>query len=161
MGNIDDVKAPEIAPVDGENDSKEQEPAMPELPDGIGLGYEDIQKMLAMKHNTSLSADDPILMMVSVCNVFLEELQKLHEKHNDAVKNIMADQSSKYITGVKNTTDALAKTLADTSVDAIKNIFDSHAAALKANNKNSRWCAAIIGISALVNVAIMALAVWM
>lgn len=84
---------------------------MPELPDGIGLSYEDVQKMLAMKHNTSLSLDDPVLMMVSVCNVFLEELQKLHKRHNDAVKNIMVDQTGKYITGVKNTTDALAKTL--------------------------------------------------
>lgn len=83
MKNIDDAKAVETPVTDGENDSKEQEPAMPELPDGIGLGYEDVQKMLAMKHNTSISTDDPILMMVSVCNVFLGELQKLHKRQSN------------------------------------------------------------------------------
>lgn len=162
MADFDEErKAAKDAAENDKDDSKEIEPAMPELPDGIGLGYEDIQKMLVMKHGgMSVSLDDPILMMVSVCNAFLGELQKLHIKHNKAVTKIMSDQSGKYISGVKETTETLAKTLADNSVLTIKSIFDSHASDLKANNKNAQWCAAIIGASALVNVVIMAMAVW-
>ena len=72
----------------------------------------------------------------------------------------MADQSAKYITGVKATTDALSKTLAENSVEAIRVIFNTHGAALNANRINARWCAGIIAVSALANVAVMALKAW-
>lgn len=134
--------------------------AGPPLPDGLGLDYEDVRKMLSIKHETILGKDEPILMMVTLCNVFLGELEKLHKRHNEAVTRIMSDQSRKYIDGVKATTEALSQTLADTSIEAIRKIFDSHAAELNANRLNSRWCAAIIAVSALVNVAILAFGFW-
>jgi len=98
--------------------------------------------------------------MVTLCNVFLGELEKNHKRHNEAVTKIMADQSAKYIAGVKATTDALSKTLAENSVEAIRAIFNSHAEALSANKLNARWCAAIIGVSALANIIVMALKGW-
>jgi hypothetical protein len=176
MENIDEITAAEYAADEAEaagrgnglDKEKEAEPAasaqadhsMPQLPDGIGLDYEEIRMMLSKKHETMLGNDEPIMMMVTLSNVLLGELEKVHKKHNEAVTKIMAEQSAKYIAGVKNTTDALSKTLAENSVDAIRNIFNAHGKALNANKINSRWCAAIIGISALANVVTMALTVW-
>lgn len=141
---------------------KASEPAskMPALPEGIGLGYEDVRKLLAMKHDIVFSIDDPMMMLVTLCNVFLGELEKLHHRHNDAVTKIMGDQSKKYIDGVKATTDSLSQTLADTSIEAIRKIFNAHATELNTNRLNSRWCAAIIAASALVNVAVLAFGFW-
>ena len=166
MDNIDEIMEEEFATDFGEGDSKEElsatleDEAMPQLPDGIGLDYEELRLMLSKKHGTMLGRDEPIMMMVTLCNVLLGELQKLHDRHNGAVTKIMAEQSAKYIAGVKTTTDTLSQTLADTSVEAIKSIFDSHAHALTSNKINSRWCAAVIGLSALANIAVMALKVW-
>jgi hypothetical protein len=134
--------------------------AMPQLPDGIGLEYDELRKMLAVKHETSVSKDDPILMMVTICNVFLGELEKLHKRHNEAVTKIMTDQSAKYISGVKATTDALSQTLAENSVEAVREIFNAHATALNSNKINARWCAGIMAVAALVNVAAMAFKAW-
>lgn len=141
--------------------------AVPLLPEGIGMDYEDVRKLLSMKHETMLGKDEPIMMMVTLCNVFLGQLEKLHQRHNEAVTKIMSDQSKKYIDSVKVTTDALGQTLTENSVEAIRNIFHSHTDALKshaaelnANRLNSRWCAAIIAVSALANAAVLAFGFW-
>lgn len=172
MPSVEEIMAAEFAAEEAENFSKGNgmnqadsddspaDEAMPHLPDGIGLDYDDVRKMLAIKHNTTVSLDDPILMIVTICNVFLGQLEKVNQRHNGAVTKIMADQSAKYITGVKNTTDALGKTLAENSVDAIRDIFNSHAASLNSNKINARWCTGIMAVAALVNVAVMAFKVW-
>ena len=128
-----------------------------QLSDELGLKYEDIKNLLAMKHDTILSLDDPILMMVTIMNAYLSELEKLHSNHNKAVTKIMTSQTAGYISGVKETTDALSKTLADASVEAIHKIFDSHTKALHLTRINGWWCTAIITVSVLANVAMLAL----
>lgn len=171
MDSIDEIMAAEFAEEEAaqegngldeqaESSGNQVSEAMPHLPDGLGLDYEDVRMMLAKKHETNISKDDPIMMMVTIINAFLGELEKVTNRHNTAVTKIMADQSAKYIAGVKATTDALSKTLAENSVDAIKSIFDTHSDALKASKINARWCAGIIAVSALANVAIMALKAW-
>jgi hypothetical protein len=134
--------------------------AMPQLPDDFGLDYDDIRGMLAQKHGTAVGLDDPLMMVVSLMNVFLGELEKVNKRHNEAVTKIMADQTGQYIAGVKATTDDLGKVLADNSVEAIRRIFNSHDRALNAHTNNAKWCAAIMAITGLVNVAALALRAW-
>jgi len=133
------------------------EEAMPQLPNGIGLDYDDIRAMLAQKNGAAVGQDDPLMMIVTICNVFLGEQEKVNKRHNEALTKIMADQTSKYLAGVKATTDDLGKVLADNSVEAIRNIFNSHSRALNANSNNAKWCAAIMAITGLVNVVCLAL----
>jgi len=172
MDNIDAIMAEEFA---AEKNSKKEnirdedsdnsgladtDEPLPQLPDGIGLDFEDVRMMLSKKHGIMLGREEPIMMMVTLCNVLLGELEKVHKNHNEAVTKIMSDQSAKYIVGVKATTDALSKTLAENSVEAIRNIFQSQAAALNTNKINARWCAAVVGVSALANIVVMAFSVW-
>jgi hypothetical protein len=143
----------------GAEDGPGQE-AMPELPDGIGMDPETVRLMLVAKFNTMVGKNDPLLMMVTILNVFLAELEKINNNHNGAVTKIMSDQSAQYITGVKQTTDALGKVLAENTIDAIQGTFNSHTQSLNINTNNAMWCAGIMAISALVNVALMAIRMW-
>ena len=129
----------------------------PELPDGIGIDLDDIAVMLAMKHDTSVSRDDPVLMLVSICNSFLGEVEKLHKKHNEALTQIITARTQEYIAGVQETTDAFSKTISDASIEGIRQIFEEHASALQASKWNARWCALIVAVSALANVWMLAL----
>jgi len=129
----------------------------PELPDGVGLSYEDIALLLAMKHKTTVGVDDPILMLVTICNAFLNETKTLHGRHNDALSKIIAGKTQEYISGVKQTTDAFTQTLADASIEGVRQIFKEHAASLQKHQGNTRWCALIVAISALANIAVLAL----
>lgn len=130
---------------------------LPELPDGIGLSYNDIVSILRSKHKSHIDVTEPTLMLVTVCNVFLGELLKLHKRHNEALSTIIAGKTQEYITGVKQTTDAFTQTLADASVEGVRRIFEDHAAVLQAHQGNTRWCALIVAISALANLAVLAL----
>lgn len=128
-----------------------------EPPDGIGKTLEDIRIMLAAKHDTSVSKDDPILMMVSIFNAYLEEMEKLHGRHNQALTAIISAKTAEYISGVKETTDALTRTLSEASVESVRLIFEAHGAALHSHKLNTRWCAAIVALSAVINVAVFIL----
>ncbi len=175
MPTIDEIMAVDFEAEEAEifqkdddqaEESRPADEAMPHLPDGIGLDFEDVRMMISKKHNLMLGHDEPILMELTLLNAHLGEMEKLHKRHNEAVTKIMADQSAKYIAGVveqshqfvagvKNSTDALGKALAASSVDTIRDIFNSHATALNSNRNNARWCAAIMAVAALVNVAAM------
>ena len=161
--NEEDYGIPVDKLIDGnedfESDSAEAAGGEPrsDLPDGVGLSYEDIGLLLAMKHKAVIEDDEPILMMVTVCNAFLNEVSTLHKRHNDALSKIIAGKTQEYISGVKETTDAFTKTLADASVEGVRQIFKEHAATLQAHQGNTRWCALIVAISALANIAVLAL----
>ncbi len=140
-----------------EEGMENREEHQPELPSGYGISLEDIAVLLAMKHDTSVRKDDPVLMLVTICNSFLGAVQSLYQKHNTALSSILTARTKEYISGVKNTTDALSKTLSDASVEAIRTIFDEHAFALQASKRNARWCALIVAASTVANIITLAL----
>ncbi len=129
----------------------------PYLPDGVGIELEDVKKMVATLHDYVLRKDDPLLVTVTVLNAFIGEVEKLHARHNNALTQVMTSQMDKYISGVKKTTDSLGEVLANTSVEAIRNIFRQHDTAIQRGTANAWWCAAIVAISALINVAVFLL----
>ena len=148
------IEALQRGEIPSERRQKEPEP---ELPDGIGIDLDDIAVMLALKHDTTLSRDDPVLMLVSICNSFLGATKKLHDQHNEALTQIITARTKEYIAGVQKTTDAFSKTLSDASVEGIRKIFEEHASAIHASKWNARWCALIVAVSALANIWILAL----
>lgn len=158
--DYDDIQAAE----EEEFDSREEEAdddfvddSETYLPDGIGIELGDVKKMVATLHDTILRKDDPLLMVVTVLNAFIGEVEKLHERHNAALTRVMTSQMEKYVSGVKKTTDSLGNVLAHTSVDAIRKIFKEHDAAIQRGSSAAWWCAAIVTVSALVNAAIFVL----
>jgi uncharacterized protein YaaW (UPF0174 family) len=129
----------------------------PAVPDGIGLDLESVRTLLAQKHATVVAPDDPVLMLVTLQNAFLAEYEKLLDRHNKALTAILADKTDGYVAEVLTATKGLAKDFSTASVENIRTILQGHIAALTAFRQNLTWLAAIVTVSALVNVTVFAL----
>lgn len=132
-------------------------PPMPQLPDGIGLDFDQVAQLLAEKCKTVVSPDDPILMLVTLLNAFLIEENKLMERHKDALTNVLAAKTDKFVAAVEIVAADLGRTLSTSTLDAMKNIFIEHNKELASHKANLRWLSAITVISALVNVGVFLL----
>lgn len=140
-----------------EQESKPEIPNMPLLPDGIGLTLDEVRSLLATKNSITVSPDDPILMMVTLLNAFLSEEEKLLDRHRKALTSILTDKTDNYVTAVEQTTASLSESISNSSVHEIKKIFQENGATMNRFRSNMVWLAAIVGISALVNVAVFVL----
>jgi hypothetical protein len=133
---------------------KSNSPPMSELPNGIGLTIDGVRYLLATKNSVSVSPDDPILMMVTLLNAFLTEEEKLMDRHRKALTSILADRTDHYVQAVEQTTANLGESLSSSSLSEIKKIYVEHDGTMNRFRSSITWLAAIIGTSALVNVAV-------
>lgn len=129
----------------------------PALPDGIGLTLDDVRALLAKEHETIVPKDDPMLMIVTLLNAYLDEVDKLHARHGKALAALMAGKTDAYVKGVQGATDALAAQLSASSVEGIRKVFAEHAGQLQSLKSGMWYAAAIVAVSALVNVAVFVL----
>lgn len=130
--------------------------SMPELPDGRGLSFDEVRETLAAQHQTIVSVDDPILMVVTLLNAFLAEEDKLLDRHNKALTRILAVRTEGYVQAVEKTTATLGASLSAASLESITRIFAMNGQKMDRFRSNLTWLAAIAGTSALVNVAAFA-----
>ena len=138
----------------------EKEP-MAFLSDGIGLSYAEITEELARKSKTIVSPDDPILMMVPLCNAFLAEESKLMERHKKALAQVMAGKTDRFVQSVQKAVDELGQTLTSATVQSLQAAFTEQREtmaqqrqAMQQHRSNIFWLSAIAATSALVNVAV-------
>ncbi|GFH63358.1 MAG: hypothetical protein ZNDK_1129 [Candidatus Desulfovibrio kirbyi] len=129
----------------------------PILPDGIGLSLEQAKALIAKDNGVVLSSDEPALMGITICNAYLIEVQKLHERHSKGLAKLMAEKTDAYVSGVNTAIAQLSESLSAASVEGIRKIFDDHAARLHAFKNTATWATAIIAVSALFNVAVFIL----
>ena len=137
--------APDAAPAEAEKE--------PLLPDGIGLSIEKVRDLLVKVHDSKVSLDDPVLMVVTMLNAYLGQVQGLHTKHEAGLSRLMADKTDDYVRGVKEAVSLLSESLSSASVEGIKAIFAEHDTRLKAFKSNLSWLGAITACSAIINVA--------
>lgn len=125
----------------------------PLLADGIGLSIETVRDLLVKVHDSKVSLDDPVLMVVTMLNAYLGQVEGLHKKHEAGLSRLMAEKTDEYVKGVKEAVSLLSESLSSASVEGIKAIFNEHDTRLKAFKSNLSWLGAITACSALVNVA--------
>ena len=138
----------------------EQEP-MAFLSDGIGLSYAEIADELARKSKAIVAQDDPIMMMVPLCNAFLAEESKLLERHKKALAQVMAVKTDTFVQSVQKTVEELGQTLTSATVQSLRTAFTEHReamriheTALQQHRSNIFWLSAIAVVSGLINVAV-------
>lgn len=124
----------------------------PLLPDGIGLSIESVRDLLVKIHDCKVSLDDPVLMVVTMLNAYLGEVQTLQKRHEAGLSRLMTDKTDDYMKGVKEAVKALQEGLSSASVEGIKAVFNEHDSRLKAFKSNLSWLAAITACSAIINV---------
>lgn len=127
------------------------------LPNGIGLSLEQVRALLAKTHETVVDKSDPILMVVTILNAHLVEVEKLQTRHKEGLGKLMADKTDAYVSGVTAAVSQLTDSLSSASVQGIRKVFDDHAAKLQIFKNNTTWLAAIVAVSALLNVAVFVL----
>ena len=137
------------------------EPQKPEpqpiLPDGIGFTLEQAKALLAKDHKMILANDEPALMGITICNAYLTELEKLHTRHKEGLGRLMADKTDAYVSGVQAAVGQFTDSLSSASVEGVRKVFDDHAARLQSFKNSTTWLAAIVAVSALLNVAVFVL----
>lgn len=131
-----------------QNDAKAASKPKPALPDGRGLKYADIRAMLAEKHGVGVTLDDPILMLVSILNVYLGEFQDAHQAYNKALGDILADRTQEHIAKVQETAEQLEKAVSETSINAVKAVFMAHDASLRRHNICMLWLTGVMVLAA-------------
>ena len=70
---------------------------------------------------------------------------------------LMSDKTDAYISGVATAVAQLTDSLSSASVEGIRKVFDDHAARLQVFKNSTIWLAAIVAVSALLNVAVFVL----
>lgn len=147
---------------DNENMEQSEIPAVPPKPedavsDGIGLTLEQVQGLLAKTHKKVVDYHDPILMVVTMLNAHLAEVEKLQTRHKEGLGRLMADKTDVYVSGVQAAVGQLTDSLSSASVEGVRKVFDDHAARLQPFKNSTTWLAAIVAVSALLNVAVFVL----
>lgn len=127
------------------------------LPDGIGLTLAQAKALVAEHNKTVIADDEPALIELTILNAFLDELEKLQARHKEGLGRLMADKTDAYVSGVATAVGQLTDSLSSASVEGIRKVFDDHAARLQAFKNSTTWLAAIVAVSALLNVAVFAL----
>ena len=147
---------------DTESIEQSEVPAVPPkpedaVPDGIGLTLEQVQALLAKTHKKVVDYHDPILMVVTMLNAHLTEVEKLHTRHKEGLGRLMADKTDDYVSGVQAAVGQLTDSLSSASVEGVRKVFDDHATRLQSFKNSTTWLAAIMAVSALLNVAVFVL----
>ena len=124
-----------------------------EMP-GVGMSLKAVGDLLATTHNTIVPKDDAILMIATLLNAYLGEVQKLHTRHETGLAKLMAEKTQAYVAGVNAAVEQLSTSLSSASVEGIRKIFDAHAASLNTFKNALAWATAIISLSALLNAAV-------
>jgi hypothetical protein len=131
--------------------------AQDEGQDKTGMSLEEVRTLLSRAHNVAIPDNDPLLMIVTILNAYLNEVQKLHVRHEKGLSRLMAEKTDAYVSSVNVAVDRLAASLSSASVEGIRKIFEDHAARLNAFRYAVHWAAAIVAVSALLNVAVFIL----
>jgi len=125
-----------------------------ESQDKIGMSLEETRRLLSKTHNAAIPENDPLLMIVTILNAYLGEVQKLHARHEAGLTRIMVEKTDAYVSRVNGAVDQLSTSLSSASVEGVRNVFNDHAATLHSFRNAVYWAAAIVSVSALLNVAL-------
>ena len=143
------VLAPENRPGSAPKSKPE---APPVLPDGKGLKLEQVRALLLNVHNQPVSLDDPLLMVVTICNAFLGEVEALHQRHEAGLSRLMADKAGSYVGDITKAVDKLSAGLSSASAEGMKATAGELERRLSVFRNSLAWLAAIVCVSALTNV---------
>ncbi|SDF34214.1 hypothetical protein [Desulfovibrio legallii] len=135
------------------------EPAVSQqaLPDGFGLSVEDVRALLAKKHEMAVPKDDPLLMMVTIQNAFLEAQTQLQKKHEKALAAFMSEQTAAYVKGVEESMADVSKTLSGVTLEGLQQASSGFVSSLTGFKTSLYLCTAVMALSALINVAVFVL----
>jgi hypothetical protein len=122
------------------------------IPSGFGFNREELRRLFVDMHGNSVSKDDPIFMVATLCESLHAEIEKLLEKYKEAYKNVLSKSTNKYIDDVQNITNDFQNLLKQPYVELIQQIFTENAATLQNHTRDMKWCSLIMALSVFFNI---------
>ena len=121
-------------------------PAQPVLSDdGLGLSLEEVRDLLAMKHQSVVGIDDPILMMVTMNNAFISQQEKLFCNHREALKSFMSAELNNFTSA----TDKIMEEIKSVTASAVVEEAQLQLERVTKLRRDMIWMSAVSFISAL------------
>lgn len=120
----------------------------------FGLSFKEVRSLVAKEHDVLLPENDALLMEVTILNAWLTEMEKVHKRHENALNRVMSERTNTYVAGVQDSVSSLTKELSTASIDGFKKVVQEQLSGLKSFQLNVFWAAAIVALSALVNVTV-------
>ena len=124
---------------------------------GVGLTLEQIRSVVSKAHDVMLPKDDATLMIATILNAYLTEVERLQTRHEKGLTRLMGEKTDEYVSCVQTAVNQLSTSLSSASAEGIRKVFYDHAATLKTFTSNVYLAALIVGMSALLNVAVFIL----
>ena len=121
----------------------------------IELSYaEKMRQELIIKHNQPLSEDDPILMMATMFEKFMEQYDGTLDRHQNAIRNFMQDVSQHYANKVQQSTDNLLERAVQGSIQNNIEMMKDFKKSLEQFSRANRSFAVISAGSCIVSVCL-------
>ena len=129
--------------------------AQPVLADeGLGLSLEEARQLLHDKHGLTVGVDDPMLMMVTLNNAFLSEMEKLLGRHRQKLAELMGAETGGLTRNLKEFQEHVDRVNAEGFTKAAGDTLRDSLESLTRVKQDMFWLAGLIFISALCNAAI-------
>lgn len=125
----------------------------PRLPDGIGMDVKEVASQMAMLHDTIVQKDDPVLMMVTVLNMFMTRLDRLFDLHRQEMAKVLGHEVFNCLGETKKTAESLGDVLKASSSQAIATSIAQGLGVLQNCFTGAKWCTLVIVICTAANVA--------
>ena len=134
-----------------EEQTKTQEPPLDPIPmhcpTGFGMSIEQARSLLMREHpGENIGKDDPLLMLVTLLNAYLAETERLMDQHNTALTKILSARVDDYVRAVQQVSKELTPAMSSAALIGIQSAY-------KEFRISHIWLTAIIGVSAVINVA--------
>ena len=78
---------------------------------GVGLTLEQIRSVVSKAHDVMLPKDDATLMIATILNAYLTEVDKLQARHEKGLTRLMTEKTDAYVAGVQTVVNQLSTSL--------------------------------------------------
>ena len=113
--------------------------------DGVGITLEEARNLLAIKHETVVGIDDPILMMVTLNNAFLSQQEKLFGQYQTALKSLMSTELNNFTAE----TDKIMEEIKSVTASAVVEEAQLQLERVTKLRRDMIWMSAVTVVSAL------------
>lgn len=131
-------------------DAPDAPPIMPVLPEGIGMSFDEVRKLIQEKNEIkNVHKDDPIFVALTIANAHLAAVERLHQRHSKALTELMSRETATHTEAVAKNVAALSEKLSGVTVENIGHVVTQFQTALTSFRTTLFICTGLALFSAL------------
>ena len=124
------------------------------LPDGIELDSIVVMNKIIVQHKTTMKEDDPMLLLVTMFNMFIEKYNLLLSFHHEALIKFHSNENEKHIKSSMQAVEAINNSLSKSTLEQISSVCSQHQESIRTLQKNISLLSYTVVIAAVLNIGI-------